>query len=66
MRQFSIYYIIFGDKVSWVAKEVNGTYEFSVIEDACCEQTKEPETWLRYMQIPKRPRESLNLRLSMV
>ena len=40
LRQFSIYYMIFGDKISWFAKEVDGAYEFSVMEDACCDQTK--------------------------
>lgn len=40
LRQFSVYYMIFGDKISWFAKEVNGAYEFSVMEDACFDQTK--------------------------
>lgn len=40
LRQFSIYYMVFGDKISWFAKEVKGLYEFSVMEDACCDQVK--------------------------
>lgn len=40
LRQFSIYHMFFGDKISWLAKEVNGSYEFSIIEDAYSDQTK--------------------------
>lgn len=40
LRQFSIYHMFFGDKVSWFAKEVNGSYEFSIMEDAYSDQTK--------------------------
>ena len=40
LRQFSIYHMFFGDKISWLAKEVNGSYEFSIMEDAYSDQTK--------------------------
>ena len=40
LRQFSIHYMIFGDKISWFMKEINGEYEFSVIEYAQCDQSE--------------------------
>lgn len=40
LRQFSIYYMILGEKISWVMKEVDGEYEFSVLEDAHCDQAR--------------------------
>lgn len=40
LRQFSIYHMFFGDKIAWFAKEVNGSYEFSVMEDAYGDQTE--------------------------